>query len=134
MKALDGATLASRIPAFKQHHHLLSGVLDPALCLEKFDLKPGLFLFIGGAAHFGLVGVDALLEELGNCGFVLADFCRVQPSRFFRSRHPPPPLQDANSRWQQPEDLLRRSRASAFRVNFAFGVCHSGPFPVKGVS
>jgi hypothetical protein len=50
-EALDGAALAGGVAALKQHHHLLAGVLDPALGLEQFDLKFGLLLFIGGAAH-----------------------------------------------------------------------------------
>ena len=78
-EALDGAALAGCITAFKQQHHFLAGVLDPALGFQQFDLQQGLFVLIGGAAHLGLVGIDALLEQLRDRGFILADFGGVQP-------------------------------------------------------
>ncbi|MNN72783.1 hypothetical protein D3C81_1888470 [compost metagenome] len=56
-EALDGATLACRIPPFEQHYHALAGVLDPALYLQQLDLQRVLGLLVFLAAHAGRVGV-----------------------------------------------------------------------------
>lgn len=54
---LDRAALAGGVPAFEEQHDAPSGVLDPILQFQQFDLQQTLVHFVDFTGQPGVVGI-----------------------------------------------------------------------------
>ena len=74
-EALDGSSFARRVASFKQNERSSHLKLRPiSVRFEKLHLQEVFLLLVGLALHFGLVGVDTMLENPPDFAWIVAHF------------------------------------------------------------